>query len=268
MLAPMNRKRLGGIIVVGVWAAAGGIVIACGDDDASVPNRSADSGATVDAAPTSTTTTTTTSTTPPPDGGGPADSGVDAADARAIWAFNAYCGAAIDSGCPDAAAVPDCPSYDGGGVAGQDCTPSFGRCVSHASDAAAAKGIADRVFVCESVATPTWATTRLCDFEPCDNIDAAACPSFGGAGVAGQACSPERSRCQGNQRVYICEPNGLVHDFNGYCDAGMGTRACNDEVDACAPVDGGISGSACTEEHSRCYGRGSDGNKIFVCAHR
>lgn len=266
----MNRKRLGGIAVVGLWAAVGVIVIACGDDDSSGPTGSPEAGTGVDATPTSTSTSTatTTSTTPGPDTGVPMDAGVDAADARAIWAFNAYCGDAIDSGCPDAAAAPDCPSFDGGGVAGQDCTPSFGRCVSHASDAAVQKGIADRVFVCESVATPVWATTRLCDYENCDNIDAAACPGFGGAGVAGQQCSPERSRCLGNERVFICAPNGLVRDFNGYCDAGLGTRACNEEVDACAPVDGGLSGSACTDEHTRCYGRGSDGNKIFVCAHR
>jgi hypothetical protein len=261
MLPAMNRQRLAGIVVVGIWAAVAGIVVACGDDDATSPTT-AEAG--VDAQPTSTTTATATTT--PPDTGVPTDAGSEAAaDARAIWAFNAYCGDAVDAGCADAS---DCPAFDGG-VAGQDCSHhAFERCVNHVSDAAVEKGIADRVFVCASVATPTWATTRICDYEPCDGIDAATCPGFGGDGIAGQACTPERARCLGNQRVFICEPNGLVQDFNGYCDAGQGTRACRDEVDACAPSAGGISGSACTDEHTRCYGNGSDGNKIFVCVRR
>lgn len=255
----MNRKRLGGVILLGVWATAFGIVMACGSDDTSTATSGTTDGG-VDSSPTS----TTTSTTPPPDSSppdaGPGDSGRP--DARAIWAFRAYCGEEVDASCP---AVDECPSFDGGGVAAQDCTKPFDRCVSHPNREDA--GIADRVFACESVATPTWETNRLCAYESCDGIDAGDCPSFDG-GIDGQECSPPRARCQTKQRVFICQGNGgLFQAFNGYCDAGAGTRACNDEVDACAPVDGGVAGSACDTERARCYA-GGDGNKIFVCARR
>lgn len=260
----MNRKRLGAVIVVGLWASVGAIVIACGDDDSANPPATTNEAG-VDSSPTS----TSTSTSSPPDSGSPdankpGDAGSDAtAEDRAIWAFRAYCGEGIDAGCPDAG---ECPSYDGGGVAAQECDKPFDRCLSIPNKTDA--GIATRVFACESVATPTWQTNRLCAYEPCDNVDAGDCPNFDGGGVDGQECPTPKARCQTKQRVFICQGNGgLFQAFNGYCDAGAGTRACNDEVDACAPVDGGVAGSACDTERARCYA-GGDGNKIFVCARR
>src|SRR4051812_47287892 len=109
MLHGMNRKRLGGVVFVGLWAMAGAIVIACGDDDVSPPTNTPEAG--VDSAPTS--TSTSTPDTGPPDANKPADAGTPDADAsdRAIWAFRAYCGDGIDAGCPTLA---ECPALDGG----------------------------------------------------------------------------------------------------------------------------------------------------------
>ena len=40
----MNRKRLGAVIVVGLWASVGAIVIACGDDDSMSPPATTNAG--------------------------------------------------------------------------------------------------------------------------------------------------------------------------------------------------------------------------------
>jgi len=185
------------------------------------------------------------------------------ASSHALWAFNAFCNDDSDASCEQ---ITKCPGFDGGGVAAQPCTDVFSQCLLHSAQDS---GLFDRVFTCESTATSTWELNRICKYEKCDDIDAATCPSFDGGGIAGQTCTTALSRCITNAstRVFICQPTGGdFYTFNGYCDSGAGTPACNSEFDACAPNDAGVAGSACAVPHDRCVNAGNQ--KVFVCADR
>jgi hypothetical protein len=175
----------------------------------------------------------------------------------AIWSFNAYCGDGTDAGCP---VYDDCPATTGG-VAATDCTTPLARCLTKSG----VPGLADKVFACESLATPVWDLNRLCAFDDCTTFDAGGpCPAFDG-GVAGQACATPLARCISGEKVFACQPPGVTtYMFNGYCDAGLGTGACNETFESCVPVDGGLAGSPCTVRFDRCLSN----EKIFVCAQR
>jgi hypothetical protein len=190
--------------------------------------------------------------------GGPAGSmqvGAAPHSARAIWSFNGYCGDGTDVDCPD---YDDCPVI-AGGVAASDCTAPFARCLTKSG----AAGVADRIFVCEALASAVWDLNRLCPFDDCTAFDGGACPAFDG-GVAGQTCDAPLERCLSGQKVFVCQPPGVTsYMFNGYCDAGLGTAPCA-PLPACE-VDGGVAGAPCTTPLDRCL---SNGRKAFVCAQR
>lgn len=265
----MNKGKVAALALVGCWAAGGAIVVACSSDEPAV--TTSDAG--VDAHPTATATTTATATatttaTSDADTGAPPDddAGVDAGP-HGLWGFNAYCpdDAGDDAGCN---IYDKCPGFDGGGIAAQECDTPLKRCVSHG---AADSGLKDRLFLCESTATNVWELNRICTFQPCDDIDAAATCTLD-AGVGGLPCATPADHCLAdNGRVFVCQPNsGLVEVFNGYCDAGAGITACPLEAGTCTPDGGGqVAASTCTTNLERCTATQANGvTKVFVCGDR
>ena len=239
-------------VVFGAWAVAAAIVVACSADEVTSPRP--DAGAPSDGG------SQTEAASSGPDSGPDADLDASgAADGGALWAFNAYC-QEEDGGCQ---AFVDCPSVDGG-PAQTSCSAPLARCVVGAPPAS---GLFGRVFACEPTGKPIWELNRLCSFEPCDALDAAACPTPPSAGFAGQICATIHERCISGGKVFACQPTGQIEVFNGYCDAGPGTAACNPAFDACAP---GPGGNPCAVDLERCLVALPDGGgaKIFVCTDR
>ncbi len=265
-----HRVRL----VAAVILASGGSVVACSGGQSGGPGSSGD--ASVDS-----TSDAQLDTATPPDGSrsdasdagldsaddAPFDAGLDgdaldaAAEAGSIWAFNGYCGDAATAACP-----PDapCPAFDGG-VPGEPCTPTFGRCIGTPSNVEA--GL-DKIFACLPTGKSVWELDDLCapylgTGTNCLDAGVALCGTFDG-GIPGQECSPALSRCtNGGEKIFVCEPGGaLVWAFNGYCGIGP-TMACP-AVAACAASDAGVSGSACATEFARCV----ENDQIFACVQR
>jgi hypothetical protein len=195
-----------------------------------------------------------------PDGesrGPPSDASMPPPDpSRALWSFNAYCGDGTDAGCP---VYDDCTPV-AGGVGATDCATPFARCLNKSG----IPGLADRIFACEPLANAVWHPNRLCAYEDCTAIEAGACTAFEG-GIAGQPCTTPLERCIFIPKVFVCMPPGVrSYMFDGYCDAGQGTPACDETFQPCAAADGGIPGSQCTTVMGHCL----SGEKIFVCAQR